>query len=38
MYHVPLAVQYIYMDGGMKEVEIGMGMRGVRFQEEGREW
>ena len=22
----------------MKELKIGMGRRGVRFQEEGREW
>ena len=27
----------IYMDAVMKEVKIGMGRRGVRFQEEGRE-
>ena len=31
MYHVPLAVQYIYMDGVMKEVKMEMGRRGVRF-------
>ena len=28
MYHVPLAVQCIYMDGVMKEVKMGMGRRG----------
>ena len=27
----------VYMDAVMKEVKIGMGRRGVRFQEEGRE-
>ena len=27
-----------YMDAGMKEVKMGMGRRGVRFQEEGRVW
>ena len=26
----------IYMDAVMKKVKIGMGRRGVRFQEEGR--
>ena len=26
-----------YMNAVMKEVKIGMGRRGVRFQEEGRE-
>ena len=31
MYHVPL-------DAVMKEVKMGMGRRGVRFQEGGREW
>ena len=38
MYHVPLAFQYIYMDALMKEMKMGMGRRGVRFKEEGREW
>ena len=28
----------IYMDAVMKEVKMGMGRRGVRFQEEGRKW
>ena len=28
----------VYMDGVMKEVEMGMGSRGVRFLEDGREW
>ena len=28
----------VYMDAVMKEVKMGMGRRGVRFQEEGREW
>ena len=28
----------IYMETMMKEVKMGMGKRGVRFQEEGREW
>ena len=29
----------VYMDAMMKEVKMGMGRRGVRFQEEeGREW
>ena len=27
----------VYMDAVMKEVKMGMG-RGMRFQEEGREW
>ena len=37
MYHVPLVLQCIYRrsdEGG----EDGMGRRGVRFLEEGREW
>ena len=38
MYHVTLAFQRIYMDALMKKVKIGMGRRGVRFQEEGKEW
>ena len=38
MYHVPLAFQCIYMDAVMKEVKREMGRRGMRFQEEGREW
>ena len=28
----------VYMNGVMKEVKMGMGRRGVRFMEEGREW
>ena len=28
----------VYMDEGMKEVEMGMGRMGVRFMEGGREW
>ena len=28
----------VYMDAVMKEVKMGMGRRGVRFQEKGREW
>ena len=28
----------VYMDVVMKEVKMGMGKRGVRFLEEGREW
>ena len=28
----------VYMDAVMKEIKIGMGRRGVRFLEEGREW
>ena len=28
----------VYMDGVMKEVKMGMGRRGVRFLEDGREW
>ena len=28
----------VYMNAVMKEVKMGMGKRGVRFQEEGREW
>ena len=28
----------LYMDAVMKEVKMGMGRRGARFQEEGREW
>ena len=27
----------VYMNAVMKEVKMGMGRRGVRFQEEGRE-
>ena len=27
----------VYMDAVMEEVKMGMGRRGVRFQEEGRE-
>ena len=27
----------VYMDAVMKDVKMGMGMRGMRFQEEGRE-
>ena len=28
----------VYLDGVMKEVKMGMGRVGVRFQEERREW
>ena len=28
----------VYMDTVMKELKMGIGRRGVRFQEEGREW
>ena len=28
----------VYIDAVMKVVKIGMGRRGVRFMEEGREW
>ena len=28
----------VYMDGVIKEVKMGMGRRGVRFLEDGREW
>ena len=28
----------VYTDATMKELKMGMGRRGVRFQEEGREW
>ena len=28
----------VYMKTVMKEFKMGMGRRGVRFQEEGREW
>ena len=28
----------VYMYAVMKEVKMGIGVRGVRFQEEGREW
>ena len=28
----------VYMDGVMKEVKMGIGRRGVRFLENGREW
>ena len=40
MYHLGFSIYiyiYIYMDVVMKEVEMGMGRKGVRFQEEGRE-
>ena len=36
MYHVHLIFN-VYMDAVMKEVKMGMGRMGVRFQEEGRE-
>ena len=28
----------VYMDAVMKEVKMGIGRRGVRFLEDGREW
>ena len=28
----------VYMDAVMKEAKMGMGKKGERFQEEGREW
>ena len=28
----------VYMDAVMKEVKMGMGGRGMRFMEEGKEW
>ena len=28
----------VHMNAVMKDVKMGMGRRGVRFQEEGREW
>ena len=28
----------VYMDGVMKEAKMGMGRRGMRFLEDGREW
>ena len=28
----------VYIDAVMKEFKMGMGRRGVRLQEEGREW
>ena len=28
----------VYMDAVIKEVKMGIGRRGVRFLEEGREW
>ena len=28
----------VYRDGVMKEVKMGMGRKGVRFLEDGREW
>ena len=37
MYHVPLALQCIYGCSDVRD-ENRMGKRGVRFQEEGREW
>ena len=37
MYHVP-SLFNVYMDALIKEVKMVMGMRGVRFLEEGREW
>ena len=36
MFRVPLAL-YVYMDAMMKEMKIGMGKRGGRFQEEGKD-
>ena len=30
--------RHVYMDGIMKEVKMGMGGRGVRFLEDGREF
>ena len=35
---MPLWLFNAYMDGVMKEVEMGMERRGVRFLEDGREW
>ena len=35
MHHVPVALQCIY--GRSDVIKIGMGRRGVKFQEEGRE-
>ena len=29
---------YVYMDVLLKEVKMGRGRRGMRFQEEGRDW
>ena len=29
---------YVYMDGVMKEMNVVMGRRGVRFLEDGRGW
>ena len=29
---------YLYMDGVMKNVKMGMGKRGVRLLEDEREW
>ena len=37
MYHVP-SLFNVYMDALIKEVKMVMGIRGVRFLEEGREW
>ena len=37
MYHVP-SLFNVYMDGVMKEVKRGMGRKGVRILEDGREW
>ena len=28
----------VYMEAVMEEMKIGMGKKGVRFQEEGSEW
>ena len=37
MYHVPYALQYIYMDAVMKEVKMGIGRSEVIFMEDVRE-
>ena len=37
MNHIPWLFN-VYMDVVMKEEKMGMGKRGARFQEEGREW
>ena len=29
---------YVYMDGVMKEVKMGIGRRGVSFMEDGKDW
>ena len=37
-YIMSLWLSHIYMDAVLKEVKMGMGRRGVRFLDDGKEW